>query len=47
MKSRFVKALVLALTAGAVMTGSIPVSAAEEKTEAVKDTEEGDRKSVV
>lgn len=41
MKSRFVKALVLALTAGAVMTGSIPVSAAEEKTEAVKDTEEG------
>lgn len=41
MKSRFVKALVLALTAGAVMTGSIPVSASEEKTEAVKDTEEG------
>lgn len=41
MKSRFVKALVLALTAGAVMTGSIPVSATEEKTEAVKDTEEG------
>lgn len=41
MKSRFVKALVLALTAGAVMTGSIPISAAEEKTEAVKDTEEG------
>lgn len=41
MKSRFVKALVLALTAGAVMTGSIPVSAAEEKTEAVKDSEEG------
>lgn len=44
MKSRFVKALVLALTAGAVMTGSIPVSAAEEKTEAVKDTEEGTQK---